>query len=184
MEYPMKTYIALIRGINVGRQNSISMKELILIFESLGCQNVKTYINSGNVIFAGGAKNTPQLSAGVGAEIKKRRGFEPHTLIIGIDELETAVANNPFRATENDPKALHVGFLEKAPPKPDLKALEGFKRDGEQFRLIGKCFYLFAPDGVGRSALAAHAEKLLGVPMTDRNWRTVCTLLEMSKEKE
>ena len=60
--------------------------------------------------------------------------------------------------------------------------LESLKSDSERFHLIDKVFYLYAPEGIGRSKLAANAEKLLGAPMTDRNWRTVCKILDMAKE--
>ena len=73
-------------------------------------------------------------------------------------------------------------FLAAVPEDPYLKALESLKSASEQFRLVHKVFYLYAPEGVGRSKLAARAERLLGVPMTDRNWRTVCTLWKMAQE--
>jgi uncharacterized protein (DUF1697 family) len=76
---------------------------------------------------------------------------------------------------------LHLGFLSAPPPAPDIEGLARVQAPSEQFRLVGAVFYLYAPDGVGRSKLAASAERLLGVPMTDRNWRTVCKLAEMVK---
>ena len=79
-------------------------------------------------------------------------------------------------------RSLHAGFLAFAPEKPNLKALESLKSPSERFQLIDKVFYLHAPDGVGRSKLAANVERLLGVSMTDRNWRTVCKIWEMAKE--
>ena len=90
--------------------------------------------------------------------------------------------NNPFPEAENDPKALHVGFLASAPKNPNLKALESLRKASEQFRLMDNVFYLYAPEGVGRSKLAANTERLLGVSMTDRNWRTVCKIMEMTQE--
>ncbi|HLP17030.1 MAG TPA: DUF1697 domain-containing protein, partial [Bacteroidota bacterium] len=74
------------------------------------------------------------------------------------------------------------GFLASLPSKPDLAALERIKAESERFQLVGKVFYLHAPDGVGRSKLAANAERLLGVPLTDRNWKTVCKIHDMAKE--
>ena len=103
--------------------------------------------------------------------------------MIKESELEKVIQQNPFPAeAEADPRALHAGFLAAAPEHPDLKTLESLKTDSERFRLIGKVFYLHAPDGVGRSKLAAKSERLLGVPMTDRNWRTVLTLWNMAQE--
>jgi uncharacterized protein (DUF1697 family) len=178
----MKTYVALFRGINVGGKNTLPMKELIAILEDLGFRNVRTYIQSGNAVFEGGEEDTTGLSDRIGAAIRKRRGFESPVLLLDAEEIERAVTTNPFPEGENEPKALHVGFLASAPENPDLKALESLRKESERFLLIGNLFYLYAPEGVGRSKLAAHAEKLLGVPMTDRNWRTVCNIRGMATE--
>jgi uncharacterized protein (DUF1697 family) len=177
----MKTYIALFRGINVGGRHILPMKELAALLEDLGCRNVKTYIQSGNAVFESKANNTSQLSKKISAEIKRRRGFEPHVLLLRPEEMEKAITNNPFHDGEKDPKALHVGFLTSTPKTPNLKALEGLKTDREQFKLLDNIFYLYAPEGIGRSKLAASTEKLLGVPLTDRNWGTVRKIMEMAK---
>ncbi len=115
-------------------------------------------------------------------EINKRRGFEPHVLLLELEEIERAIRKNPFPEAASDPRALHAGFLASTPEKPNLKTLESLKSNSERFHLIDKVFYLQAPEGIGRSKLAANAEKLLGVPMTDCNWRTVCKIWEMPKE--
>jgi uncharacterized protein (DUF1697 family) len=181
----MNICIALLRGINVGGKNLLPMKELVAMLGDLGGQNVKTYIQSGNAVFAWKDKNTSQLANQTRAEIKRRQGFDPHVLLLKLEDLETVIQQNPFPAeAEAEPKALHAGFLAAAPERPDLETLASLKSDSERFRLIGKVFYLHAPDGVGRSRLAAKAEKLLGVPMTDRNWRTVLTLWKMAQELE
>ena len=176
----MKTFIALFRGINVGERNSLPMKELISVLQDLGCRSVKTYIQSGNAVFESKEKDASRLSNKIRVEIKKRRGFEPHVLLLGLEEMDKAMAGNPFPETE--PKSLHIGFLASAPANPDLKALEGLKKKSERFLLRDKVFYLYAPDGVGKSKLAASSENLLGVSMTDRNWRTVCKIRDMVKE--
>jgi len=179
----MKIYIALLRGINVGGKNLLPMKELVAMLGDLRAQNVKTYIQSGNVVFVWKDKNTSKLANQITAEIKKRRGFDPHVLLLALEDFERVIQQNPFPAeAEADPRALHAGFLASAPERPDLKALESLKSESERFRLVGKVFYLHAPEGVGRSKLAAKAERLLGVPMTDRNWRTVLTLWKMAQE--
>lgn len=178
----MKTYIAFFRGINVGGKNTLPMKELIALLEDLGCRNAKTYIQSGNAVFESKVTDASQLASDISLEVKKRRGFQPFVLLLGIKELEKTIANNPFPAAEDDPKALHVGFLASAPSNPDLKMLESSRKDSEQFRLIDNIYYLHAPEGVGRSKLAANTERLLGVAMTDRNWNTVCKIMQMAKE--
>jgi uncharacterized protein (DUF1697 family) len=178
----MKVYIALFRGINVGGKNVLPMKELVAVLENIGSRNVRIYIQSGNAVLENNEKDASRLAKKISAEIRKRRGFEPLVLLLEPEDIERAMAENPFPEAETDPKALHLGFLASTPKYPDLKALESLKRDSERFHLIRNVFYLHAPEGVGRSRLAANAEKRLGVPMTDRNWRTVCRLREMAKE--
>jgi uncharacterized protein (DUF1697 family) len=178
----MKVYVALFRGINVGGKNALPMKELLSVLEDLGGRNVRTYIQSGNAVFVSPEKDTLRLSNKIRREIKKRRGFEPHVLLLEVDDMERAIRRNPFPEAVTDPKVLHAGFLASVPEKPNLRALESLKSDSERYQLIDKVFYLHAPEGIGRSKLAAKVEKLLGVPMTDRNWRTVCTLRELAQE--
>jgi uncharacterized protein (DUF1697 family) len=176
----MKTYIALFRGINVGGKNSLPMQELVVILESMGARKIKTYIQSGNAVFQSAEKNLSQFSKRLTAEIKERRDFEPHVIIVGLDAIEKAMADNPFPEAEADPSSLHLGFLAAVPKTPDLQKLDRLRKESERFHLSERVFYLHAPEGVGRSKLAASAEKLLGVPMTDRNWRTVCKIREMA----
>jgi uncharacterized protein (DUF1697 family) len=177
---PVKPSIALFRGINVGGNNLLPMTQLVAVLESLGCRNVRTYIQSGNAVFARPAKDSSRLAGKIRAAIRKLRGFEPHVLVLESGELDRSMRDNPFPEGEADPKTLHLGFLDARPSSPRMEELERLKKDSERFRLVGKVFYLHAPEGVGRSRLAASAEKLLGVPMTDRNWRTVCKLRELA----
>jgi len=179
--YQMKTYVALFRGINVGGKNTLPMKELVAILEGVGAQKVKTYIQSGNAVFMCKAKEPSKLSYQIRAEIKKQRGFDPHVLLLELEEFEKAIRQNPFPEAESNPATLHAGFLAATPDWPDVKTLESLKSESERFRLIDSVFYLHAPDGVGRSKLAARAERLLGVPMTDRNWRTVTTIQKLAR---
>lgn len=178
----MKSYIALFRGINVGGKNLLPMNELVVLLEDIGAQNIKTYIQSGNVIFQSEESYILQLSERLTIEIKKRYGFESCVLILGLDEIEKAMAENPFHEAETAPGSLHLGFLAFTPKSPDLKKLDSLKKESERFHLTERVFYLHAPEGVGRSKLAATAEKLLGVPMTDRNWRTMCKIREIARD--
>lgn len=178
----MNTYIALFRGINVGGENSLPMKELVVLLEDIGVRKIKTYIQSGNAVFQSAENNFSQLSERLAAEIKKRHGFEPYVLILGLDAMERAMAENPFPEAEADPSSLHLGFLASTPKNPDLKKLDSLRKESERFHLSDRVFYLHAPEGVGRSKLAASTEKLLGVPMTDRNWKTVCKIRELAGE--
>src|SRR5215212_4072302 len=178
----MKTYIALFRGINVGGTNVLPMKDLASLLENIGSQNVKTYIQSGNAVFQNREENASLLSDKIRAAIKKSHGFEPQVLLLEPEEIVRAVESNPFPEAESEPKSLHVHFLASTPKNLDLGALESIKSERERFVLKDGVFYLHAPDGIGKSKLAANTEKSLGDATTGRNWRTVCRVMAMAKQ--
>lgn len=178
----MNTYIALFRGINVGGKNSLPMKGLITLLEGIGAKNVRTYIQSGNAVFQSIGENPSLLSNQLVVEIKKRYGFEPHALLLGLETINKSIAKNPFPEADSEPGNVHLGFLTSTPKNPDLEKLNGLKKTSERFHLVDNVFYLYAPEGLGRSKLAANTEKLLGVSMTFRNWRTVCKIRELAGE--
>lgn len=172
-------YIALFRGINVGGNNKLPMKELAAVLEGLGLRDIRTYIQSGNVVFTGKEPDKTKLAAMIGAAIKKSHGFEPWVLLLEAEALEKAIRQNPFPEAEADGKSLHFNFLASVPPKPDLAGIEKVRAASERWQLKDDVFYLHAPDGIGRSKLALNMERLLGVPMTGRNWNTVSKLQKM-----
>jgi uncharacterized protein (DUF1697 family) len=176
----MTTFVALFRGINVGGKNSLPMKELVAVLESLGAKNIKTYIQSGNAIFQSSEKNISRFSNKVCKEIESRFGFSLHVVIFELAEIEKVIANNPFKEAEGIPDTLHLGFLAMAPVNSDLSKLDSIKKSSERFYLMDKIFYLHAPEGFGRSKLAVNSEKLIGVPMTFRNWRTLSKIRELA----
>ena len=137
---------------------------------------------SGNAVFQNKEEHASLLSNRIRAAIKKSHGFEPRVLLLKPEEVERAIESNPFPEAEAEPKTLQVHFLASMPKNPDLGALESIKGDRERFALKDGVFYLHAPDGIGESKLAANAEKLLGVSMTGRNWRTVCKVMAMAKQ--
>jgi len=156
------------------------MKELVSLMEHIGLKNVRTYIQSGNAVFQSELKNTSHIPARLCVELKQRFGFEPHIQILEIAALHNAIAHNPFPDAESDPSSLHLGFLAAPADNPDLEKLNSIKKPGERFLLTDAVFYLHAPEGVGRSRLAAGVEKILGVPMTDRNWKSVCSIRDLA----
>jgi uncharacterized protein (DUF1697 family) len=177
----LKTYIALFRGINVGGNHMLPMKELKALLELNGCVDVQTYIQSGNVILSSPIAEGTDLAKRLTAAVSKSHGFSPRVLLLSRGELERAAAANPFPGADENPKSVHLFFLDTVPKRPDLKSLEALKIKSEAFSLKGRVFYLHTPDGFGTSKLAARAAKLLGVEATARNWRTVTTLLGMAK---
>ena len=175
----MTRYIALFRALNVGDKNRLTMYDLSAALVDLGCSNIKTYIHSGNAVFEHSSNDPTALTGLIRAELARSHNVDAGLLLLSPSEFKLAIENNPFPEAAADPATLHLGFMASPPPHPDLEGLVRLKSPTEQFRLVGSVFYLFAPDGVGRSRLAASAEHLLGVAMTDRNWRTVMKIWEM-----
>ncbi len=101
--------------------------------------------------------------------------------MLTLAEIEAAMVANPFPHAVSNPSRLHLGFLVAFPQNPDLQAIEKLEIPSEIFQLIGRVFYLYTPEGFGGSKLAASAERLLGAPMTYRNWNTVVKMAEMAR---
>jgi uncharacterized protein (DUF1697 family) len=180
----MSAWIAFLRGINVGGNNVLPMRDLAELIEAAGCTDVKTYVQSGNAVFHSSKTTSAQLAKRIARCVAERRKFEPSVLVLSVRELEQAVAVNPFPEAESEPKSLHVFFLAESPARANIATLKVIKAENEAFSLKGKAFYLHAPDGIGRSKLAQRAERLLGVDATGRNWRTVTRVLAMARELE
>ena len=174
----MTRRIALFRGINVGGKNAVSMKNLTGILERLGCRDVRTHIQSGNVVFEEPAGQEVS-SASSAAALEADTGIHTSVLVLTAAELREAADSNPFAAEEA--RTVHLFFLDTVPGNPDLDALQGLSKDSERWRLSGAVFYLHAPEGIARSRLAAAVERKLGVGATARNWRTAGKVLELAE---
>ena len=175
----MNRFIALLRGINVGGHQKLPMAELKEVLARLGLSNIKTYIQSGNVVFDSEEGSRSLLAAQIQAAIDQSHGFAPSIMLLTAAEIETAIASNPFPEGAQEPKTLHLYFLSRAAEQPDFPALDQVKKESERYWLADQVFYLHAPDGIGRSKLATKVEKALGVAVTARNWRTVNKIREM-----
>lgn len=175
----MPIWIALFRGINVGGNNLLPMAELRKDLETLKLKNVRTYIQSGNVVFESAAKTPTSLSKKISELVVKKHGFKPHLLILKAEQLQNSIEANPFPKATTAPKTLHFFFLAKPARSPDIEALDAAKSATEEYVITDEVFYLHAPDGIGRSKLAAKAEKSLGVVTTARNFRTVQKITEI-----
>lgn len=176
-------WVLLLRGINVGGAHLLPMKELVSILESLGLDGVRTYIQSGNVVFRSNQPVAAGLAETVAAEIERRRGFRPHVLLLSRQQLAEAVESNPFPEAEGEPKSLHLYFLVSRAEEPDLDSLNAVRAPDERFVLTDGVFYLHAPQGIGCSKLASSVDRSLGARTTARNWRTVRRLWEMVREE-
>ncbi|MCG6949053.1 MAG: DUF1697 domain-containing protein [Acidobacteria bacterium] len=177
----MRIFIALFRGINVGGRNILPMKDLRAVLEELGFEGVRTYIQSGNAVCRHAEGRASRLAERISAAIESSHGFGPEVLLLTADELERAMNANPFSEGMAEPSKLHLFFLSAVPADPNLDALEEARAASERFELDADVAYLHAPDGIGRSKLAARLESALGVTGTGRNWRTLCKIMELAR---
>ena len=177
----MTAFVALLRGINVGGKNILPMKALRELLETLGCEDVATYIQSGNAVFryAGNSVELPEL---ISAEIESGFGFRPSIMVLTKDEFNAVAVANTFTVEVSEPKFLNVWFVQESVVKANTVRMNEIASGDEKFLLTDSAVYLYAPDGVGRSKLAAGMEKCLGVQATARNWRTVGKIGEMISE--
>jgi len=176
------TFIVLLRGVNVAGATSFATRDFVHVLETTGLRHIKTYIQTGNAVFQAQTKDVTGLSKKIKAGIQRKHGFAPEIIVLRLDEFERAVAGNPYRGADSNPKALHLVFPASTPEDLELRDFQKYRARGEEFSLKKRVLYFWAPDGIGRSKLFGRIEKLLGVAVTARNWRTACKLLELSRE--
>jgi uncharacterized protein (DUF1697 family) len=170
-----KTHVALLRGINLGSRNRVAMQDLRALVEELGGEDVRTYLQSGNVVFGGRALTAEAIAEAIHESL----GVDVHVLVRSGAELGKVVRGNPF--PKADPATLHVTFLAEAPDEARVKDLGERTFEPDEFEVAGREVYLRCPNGYGRSKLSnAFLEKQLGVPATTRNWKTVTALAELA----
>jgi uncharacterized protein (DUF1697 family) len=180
----MKTWIALLRGINVGGRNTLPMVSLSKIFTEAGCEQVRTYIQSGNVVFKADIRSKNGFVESISHAVEQKHGFPPAVALFTSDSLRSAIAANPYPETESEPKSLHVFFLESAPEIARIEDAEALLADSESIEVIGLHLFLRAPNGIGRSRFVKGVEKALAMRATARNWRTVTKLAELANDDD
>ena len=175
-------YIALIRGINIGRNKRIKMADLVKTLESLGFKNVKTYLQSGNVIFEHDSTDIWEIARSIERKIGETFSFSVDVIIRTKDELENTVKGNPFiKEPDIELDNLHVTFLSDIPDQKTVLNLDINKAENEKFEIIGREVYLYCPNGYARTKLKNDMfEKKLNTTATTRNWKTTNKLLELS----
>jgi uncharacterized protein (DUF1697 family) len=176
------TYVALLRGVNVGGHKAVKMDQLRNAFEALGFEGVKTYVQSGNVVFNAQKQASEQLSKRIEEKVLREFGIAVPVTVKTAGEMNAVIRNNPFLQEKGiDLSKLHVTFLSHAPEKTALKMLDAIAATPDQFLSSGKEIYLYCPNGYGVTKLSNNAlEKVLSVRATTRNWRTVNQLYEMT----
>lgn len=179
-------YIALLRGINIGNKNRIKMADLRTIFESIGFKDVKTYLQSGNVIFKYDSSNIVEITSNIESKMNQTFGFSINVIIRTDDEFESIINNNPFiKDPDVELDKLHVTFLKELPDKGTILNLDINKNENEKFEVNGREIYIYLPNGYARTKLTNNIfEKKLKTIATTRNWKTTNKLLEMSKLKK
>ncbi|HEY2421461.1 MAG TPA: DUF1697 domain-containing protein [Neobacillus sp.] len=179
----MTIYVALLRGINVGGHNMIKMTELKQVLESMGFAKVKTYIQSGNVIFES-KEEARTLSQQMEEVIKREFGFLVPVVLRTGEELEQIIKNCPF-STDSllEGESVQVAFLTNIPSQEGIERLSAFNSERDEYQINGENVYLFFRQSIRNSKLAKQLPKL-GVPATVRNWKTVIKLATIAQELE
>ncbi len=182
----MPVFVSLLRGVNLGAHNRIKMDVLRGLYESLGFSDVKTYVQSGNVLFRTKDKDETKLRSRIEAAIEKKFGFRPDVVLRTTVEMRETVAKNPFSKRRGiEPEKLLVTFLTEEPSAEAKKKLAEIKTDPELIYLIGRDLYIYFPQGLARPKLPwMTVVKTLKTTGTGRNWNSVEKLLEMAEKLE
>ena len=177
----MPTYVAFLRGINVGGARKLSMPQLKGVLADFGLEDVVTYIQSGNVVFRTTSRDAAALERRLERAIENAFGLDVTVLLRTQAQLAKVVERNPFLA-EGDVAKLHVAFLSAKPAKGAAARLDPQRSPPDELALVGSELYLRFPNGSGRTKLTLdYVERTLGVRATQRNWRTVTKLLELAQ---
>jgi uncharacterized protein (DUF1697 family) len=180
----MPVYIAMLRGINLGPHKRMKMEKLRSSCAALGFAEVKTYIQSGNIVFCARKAGPETLAKKLELQIVRDFGFSADVILRTQQELEQVVSGNPLlREPAIDDAKLHVVCARQAPSHESLAKLESLVQAPDRVRHARKEIYFYFPNGVSGSSLWKHPlDRILQVPGTMRNWRTVNTLCEMAAE--
>jgi len=177
----MDAHVALLRAINVAGRNILPMKDLVALFEAAGCADVRTYIQSGNVVYRAPAALAARLPQLLHARIEERFGLDVPVVTRTARELARAARSNPYLLAGADAAACHLAFLAAKPSAAQIASLDPKRSPPDAFTVVGREIYLHCPKGLGGSKLTnQYFDAKLGTTSTVRNWRTVLTLLEMT----
>ena len=181
----MTTYISILRGINVGGNKKIKMDALRQMYTSLGYADVKTYIQSGNVIFRADETDITIIQKEITTSLLSTFGFDIPVLVFNFHNFSNALLNNPYiDAPLKDPAFIHLTFLSEEPKKEIIEQLLLNNYTQDEFCHLGKVIYIYCPSGYGNTKLTNNFfENKLKVTATTRNLRTCNELLEQSIKK-
>ena len=175
--------VALLRGINVGGKNKLPMKQLAAMFREAGCEDVRTYIQSGNVLFRADSSLAEGIPSLISDEIFGTFGYQVPVVIRTARELQEIVKANPFAAVEEN--QLLVFFLTDSPSREGIESLDPNHSPGDEFAVLGREVFAHYPNGVAGSKLTnSYIDSRLSTISTGRNLRTVKKLLELATAVE
>lgn len=174
----MTTYAVLLRGVNVGRHNRISMPDLRRVLEGLGGTDVRTYVQSGNAVLRWPG-TPPSLEQQVAAALEAELGLRVPVMVRTAAELDAVVAGNPWADEDLDPKRFQVAFLSGPPDPARLAAVDHEALLPERLAAGDRVLYLWHAEGVQRSKL--ERVRLGDVEATSRNWTTVTALRDLTR---
>jgi uncharacterized protein (DUF1697 family) len=179
-------WISMLRGINLGSHNKISMPDLASLYRSFGFSSIQTYLQSGNILFESQIANSEDLSVIIETGIKDTLGFSVRVFLRTPGEIKRIIDNNPFLHGGNiEPSQLHVTFLHRLPDPSDWDTLGPAVREGDEFAIGQQEIFIFCSNGYGRTKLSnSFFERKLDQPATTRNWKTVTALYELVMEKQ
>lgn len=179
----MTNHVALLRGINIGSKKRIKMDALRALVEGLGHERVRTYVNSGNVVFDTDRSGNVELAGEIAAALQHEHGLDVPVVVRSGPEMINIVSDNPFPAVAATPKLLHVSFLSEVPGPDLVRALDDVERGDDEFRVAGENIYLHYPNGLAKATFMLNGfDKALRVTSTSRNWNTVVKLADMAAE--
>ena len=182
----MPAVACLLRGINVGGRHKLPMSDLSALCSSLGLGDVRTLLQSGNVVFRVHARGLRRLPVRLEDALEERFGFRPAIFLRTAAELREIVSRNPLlRYARAEPSRFAVLFLAAEPAADALDRVMRLKAGNELLESIGRELYIYLPQGFGQSKLlSGPLDRALGTATTGRNWNTVCKLLAMTEELE
>jgi uncharacterized protein (DUF1697 family) len=180
----MTTYIAFLRGINLGKRN-VKSDELRSIFSEMGFDNVRTVIASGNVIFDAKEKDPEKLTKKIEKLLEDKLGYKVIVFLRSQAELESILENNPFKDDHGKEGKCYISFLSAEPPKDKANEILARSSDTEIFKFIGRELYMLFYVGFSDSEFFKKndCEKVLGVLATNRNLNTPIKILVKMKDK-
>lgn len=170
-------YLALLRGINVGGKNTLPMRDLVELFAAAGCEDVRTYIQSGNVLFNAAPGVAARLPDVITAAIAARFAYRTPVIVRTVAELAQVILHNPYSALGATTETLHVLFLADLPDDRRIASLDAARSPPDAFVVRGREVYLHLPQGAARTKLTNdYFDTRLSTTSTGRNWRTVSKL--------